>query len=170
MSKASSSPDSWRIRLIFLPAALVLAADQLTKVWVRTHLAVGETLFSYGIFSISRVSPNTGAAFGLFRSGTSVLILISSVFVVLFLLYAFVYYRRFPVLDNRRNNLAFGLILGGTLGNLVERVNTSLGGVTDFINVGWWPAFNLADSAVSVGAVLLAVFLLGSFGSGKRTL
>ncbi|MFH0941707.1 MAG: signal peptidase II [Chloroflexota bacterium] len=168
MSKVSSQPASWRMGLIFLPATLVLVADQLTKVWVRSHLAVGETLLESGIFSISRVPPNTGAAFGIFRGGTAALILVSLVFVALFLLYAFVFYRRFPVLDNRWHNLAFGLILGGTLGNLVERLNTSLGGVTDFINIGWWPAFNLADSAITVGAVLLAVSLL-SLGCGKRT-
>lgn len=170
MSKVSSKPDSWRILLILLPAALILLADQLSKIWIRSNLTVGETLFESGIFSITRVPPNTGAAFGLFRSGTAVLILVAIVFTVLVLLYTFVFYRRFPFLDNRRNNLAFGLILGGTLGNLVERMNTSLGGVTDFINVGWWPAFNVADSAVTISAVLLAISLLLSFRDGQQAL
>ncbi|RJQ40211.1 MAG: signal peptidase II [Dehalococcoidia bacterium] len=163
MSRVSKS--SWRARLIVLLAALVLLADQVTKVWIRTHLAVGETLFEWGIFSITRVPPNTGAAFGLFRSGTVILIFVSTIFAIMVLLYAFTLYRRFPFLDTRRNNLAFGLILGGTLGNLAERVNASLGGVTDFIAVGWWPAFNVADSAVTVGAVLLGISLLFSLRS-----
>ena len=167
MSKVNSRPSAWRFILIFLPAAIIFAADHFTKVWIRTHLAVGETLFGWGIFSINRVPPNPGAAFGLFPSGTIVLIFVSIIFVILVLLYAFVYYRRLPFLDSRWNNLAFGLILGGTLGNLVERVNASLGGVTDFINIGWWPAFNVADSAVSVGAVLLVISLLLSLRGGQ---
>lgn len=158
MSKSLRS--SWRLWLIFLPAAIILIADQLTKLWIRTHLAIGETLFQWSIFSITRVTPNTGAAFGLFRSGTNVLIVVDIIFVILVLLYALVYYPRLALLDNRWNNLAVGLILGGALGNLVERMNTSLGGVTDFIGVGWWPFFNVADSAVTVGAVLLAISLL----------
>ncbi|MFA5315869.1 MAG: signal peptidase II [Dehalococcoidales bacterium] len=170
MPKANFRLASWRIVLVFLPAALILAADQITKVWIRSHLAVGETLFEAGIFSITRVSPNTGAAFGIFRGGMGVLTIISLAYVILFLLYAFVFYRRFPALDNRWNNLAFGLILGGTMGNLAERLNTSLGGVTDFISVGWFPVFNIADSAITVGAVLLAISLLLSFQGDRQAL
>jgi signal peptidase II len=165
MSKANSRPDGWRIILIFLPAALVFAADQLTKVWIKTHLAIGETLFQAGIFSITRVSPNTGAAFGLFRSGTLILIIIDIIFAILVLLYAFNLYRRFPLLDSRWNNLAIGLILGGTLGNLVERFGV---GVTDFISFGWWPTFNVADSSVTVGAVILAISLMISLKDNEQ--
>lgn len=168
MQKASPRPVSLRNMLIFLPAALVLAADQLSKLWVRSHLFVGETLFEAGIFSITRVPPNTGAAFGLFRSGTLVLTAVALIFVILFLLYAFFFYRRFSSLDSGGHNLAFGLILGGTVGNLIDRLNTSLGGVTDFISIGWWPSFNVADSAITVGAVLLAVTILMTVRSGRK--
>ena len=136
MQETSSRPVSWRSLLIFLPAVLVLTADQLTKVWIRSHLLIGETLFEAGIFNITRVPPNTGAAFGIFQGGTPVLIIISFIFIILFLLYAFVFYRHFPSLDTNRNNLVLGLILGGTVGNLADRLNTSLGGVTDFIGIG----------------------------------
>ena len=162
MQETSSRPVSWRSLLIFLPAVLVLTADQLTKVWIRSHLLIGETLFEAGIFNITRVPPNTGAAFGIFQGGTPVLITISFIFIILFLLYAFVFYRHFPSLDTNRNNLVLGLILGGTVGNLADRLNTSLGGVTDFIGIGWWPSFNVADSAITVGAVLLAVSILST--------
>lgn len=168
MQKVSSRSVGWRSLLIFLPAALVLTADQLTKVWLRSHLLVGETLFEAGIFSITRVPPNTGAAFGLFRGGAPVLIIVAFIFIILFLLYVFVFHRHFPSLDNNWNNLAFGLILGGTVGNLVDRLNTSLGGVTDFISIGWWPSFNVADSAITVGAVLLSLSILMTIWSGKR--
>lgn len=169
MQKASSRPLSWRSRLIFLPAALVLTADQITKVWIRSHLLIGETLFEAGIFNITRVTPNTGAAFGLFPDGAPVLTIVSFIFVIIFLLYVFVFYHRFPLLDNGWHNLALGLILGGTVGNLVDRLNISLGGVTDFIGVGWWPSFNVADSAITVGALLLTFSILMTIRSGKRT-
>jgi signal peptidase II len=147
---------------------LVLTADQLTKVWLRSHLLIGETLCEAGIFSITRVTPNTGAAFGLFRGGAPVLIIVAFIFIILFLLYAFVFYRHFSSLDSNWNNLAFGLSLGGTVGNLIDRLNTSLGGVTDFISIGWWPSFNVADSAITVGAVLLVLSILTTIWSGKR--
>jgi len=166
MSKVSSRPDGWRIILIFLPAALVFAADQLTKTWIKTHLEIGETLFQSGIFSISRIPPNTGAAFGIFRSGTIILIAVSTIFSILVLLYAFSLYRRFPMVNTHWNNVAIGLIFGGTLGNLVERVGV---GVTDFIGIGWWPAFNIADSSVTIGAVMLAISLLLSMRDSPKT-
>jgi signal peptidase II len=63
-------------------------------------------------------------------------------------------------LPNRRLivQVSIGLIEGGALGNVIDRLR--LGYVVDFIQVGWWPVFNLADSAISVGAVMLAVYLL----------
>ena len=78
------------------------------------------------------------------------------------LAYAFLLYRRYPFLDSNLSRVALGLILGGTIGNLIERVRYLLGqldGVTDFINIGWWPTFNLADSAVVVGVIIFIISL-----------
>jgi len=168
MQKASSRLVGGRILLVFLPAVLVLTADQFTKVWIRSNLLIGETFFEAGIFSITRISPNTGAAFGLFQGGTVILTAVSFLFIILFLLYVFVFYCHFSSLDTSLNNLALGLIFGGTVGNLIDRLNNSLGGVTDFISVGWWPSFNVADSAITVGAVLLALSILVTIWSGRR--
>jgi signal peptidase II len=151
-----------RWNLVFsLAALLVVVADQLSKLWIRSNLAVGQSVFEPGFFQIIRVSPNTGAAFGLFQGQSFALTIVSLVAIAAILCYALFIYRRFPLLDNMPNRIAIGLILGGTVGNLIDRVR--FGGVTDFIGVGsWWPAFNIADSAVTVGVIIFAYSLLRS--------
>jgi len=163
MRKASNPQDRWRDVVFFLTALLLLVADQLTKLWVRSNLDIGQSLFKAGIFEIVRVPPNTGAVFGLFQDQTFVLTIVGIVGIAVLLFYALYIYRRYPLLDNRLSRIALGLILGGTIGNLIDRLRYllhQLGGVTDFISVGWWPAFNLADSAVVVGVILFAYSLL----------
>ena len=153
----ASSPRAGRYVVFFLIAFLLLVADQLTKFWIRENLAIGQSLWSWGIFEIARVPPNTGAAFGLFQGQTFLLVIVSGIGVAFILVYAFLIYRRCPFLDSWLSRVALGLILGGTIGNLIERLLYllgQLGGVTDFIHIGWWPPFNLADSAVVVGVIL----------------
>lgn len=141
-----------------LVALLVVVADQLSKLWIRSNLAVEQSLFELGFFQLTHVH-NTGAAFGLFQGQLFALIIVSLVVITVLLLYAFFIYRRFPFLDDRLSKSALGLILGGTVGNLIDRIG--FGGVTDFISVGtWWPAFNIADSAVTVGVIIFAYSLL----------
>ena len=149
-----------------LTALLILVADQLSKAWIRKawidyNLAIGESLFEVGFFGIIRARPNTGAAFGLFQGQSLALTVAALVIVVALLAYVFFIYRRFPFLDSSLGRTALGLILGGALGNLIDRLNPNLEGVTDFISIGtWWPAFNIADSAITVGAIILAYSLL----------
>ena len=145
--------------VFFLLALLVVVADQLSKLGIRSNLAVGESLFELGFLRIIRVPLNTGAAFGLFQDQAFVLTVVSVVAVAVILVYALFIYHRFPFLDNMPNRIAIGLILGGTVGNLIDRL--CLGGVTDFISVGsWWPAFNIADAAVTIGVIIFAYTLL----------
>jgi signal peptidase II len=161
MPKASN-PQARRYAVLFLIALLLVVADQLTKWGIRENLAVGQSLCSWGIFSITRVPPNTGAAFGLFPNQTFILTIVSVVGIAFILVYAFMIYRRYPFLDSWLSRVALGFILGGTIGNLIDRLRYllgRLGGVTDFINVGWWPAFNLADSSVVVGVILFVISL-----------
>jgi signal peptidase II len=141
-----------------LAALGVVVADQLTKLWIRPSLLEGQSLFEAGIFKIARFPPNTGAAFGLFQDQSFTLAIVAIVGAGLLLVYALIIRRRFSPLDNLLAWTALGLILGGIIGNLIDRLR--LGGVTDFISIGWWPAFNIADSAVVVGAVLFAYSLL----------
>ena len=167
MQKASPLQGKRRNVVLFLTTVLIVAADQLSKIWIRSNLAVGESLPESGFFRLIH-SQNTGAAFGLFQGHSFALTIVAIVGIAVILLYALFAYRRFPLLDNMPNRVALGLILGGTVGNLIDRLNPNLGGVTDFISIGIWPAFNIADSAVTVGAIVFAYSLLRLVRAGKH--
>ena len=141
----------------FTTALLLVAADQLSKFWIRSNLAIGESVFEVGFFRLTHVH-NSGAAFGLFQGHSFPLTIIASVGVAALLLYALFFYHKFPLLDNRLGKIALGLVLGGTVGNLIDRIR--FGYVTDFIDVGIWPTFNIADSAAVVGVIIIAYSLL----------
>ena len=160
MPENISAPDKRRFIIFFITAAIVIAADQLTKAWIRANLDLGEVYFQLGIFRILRSTPNTGSAFGLFQGHMSVLSIVAIIFIVLLLAYIFYFCRRFPELNHFPVWLAISLIFSGAAGNLIDRLGSAGTGVTDFISVGWFPVFNVADSAITVGGVLLAVWLL----------
>ncbi|HVL81392.1 MAG TPA: signal peptidase II [Actinomycetota bacterium] len=132
-------------------AAAVVAADQLTKLAIVRTLPEGASVpLVEGLVDIVHVR-NPGAAFGLFRGATAFLVLAAAVGVGVFTL---ILLRRPPVVTG----IAAGLVAGGALGNLLDRVFRPWpfrGTVVDFIDIGWWPAFNVADIAVTVGAGLL---------------
>jgi len=165
MQKANHLPARWRNVVFFLAALLIAVADQLSKTWIRTNLAVGQSLPEVGFLRLTHVH-NTGAAFGLFHGQTFPLTIVSLVGVAALLFYAVLLYRHFPFLDNRLAWVGLGLILGGTVGNLIDRLR--LGYVTDFIDFGFWPAFNLADSAIVVGVIIFAYSLLSLARAGKH--
>jgi signal peptidase II len=134
-------------------AGAALIADQLTKQVVGRTLEVGERVDIAGPFSIQHVQ-NSGIAFGLFSSRTTIVIAITAVAVAWMLWFFARSGRRHPVLP-----VALGLVLGGSLANLSDRVR--LGHVTDFLDLEAWPAFNLADTFIVVGvAVLFAALVL----------
>jgi len=166
MQKASELRSEWRWNvLFFLIVLLVVAADQLSKIWIRSNLLVGQSLFEAGFFRITYVH-NTGAAFGLFQGQSFLLTIVALVGITVLLVYTLVFYRRFPLLDNRLGRPVLGLVLGGAVGNLIDRLR--FGYVTDFIDVGLWPAFNLADSAITIGVILLAYSFLRSARAEKH--
>ncbi len=143
--------------VLFLTALIVAAADQLTKTCIRSNLAPGDSIPESGFFRLTHVH-NTGAAFGLLTDQSVFLAVVASVGIVLLLSYALFLHHRLPFLDNFSGSLAIGLILGGTIGNLIDRLFR--GYVTDFISVGIWPDFNIADSAVTIGSIIVAYSLL----------
>jgi signal peptidase II len=153
-----------RYPIFFLATAVILIADQITKAWIRGSLDIGETLWRYGILSITRVTPNTGASFGLFQGYMLPLVIVTSIFMLVLLVYVFWLYRKVPWMDRGLFWLALGLIMGGSVGNFIDRVHPALNGVTDFVSIGWFPTFNVADSGVTVGAVL---FVLGFIIYGR---
>jgi signal peptidase II len=133
-------------------AALVVLADQLTKSWAVSRLSQGPIHVVGPLdFELQR---NTGSAFSLFQGETAVLVIIAVALVAVLLVLA----GRAPTSGRA---LVLGLILGGALGNLADRVfRGSNGGVIDFIALHVWPTFNVADSCIVVGCVLLIVSLL----------
>lgn len=148
----------WRTGLFFLVAAVVIVGDHFTKDWVKTHLALGEMVPLDRFTQLIHVQ-NTGAAFGIFQSHTSSLTVASFIGVVVIMLYAFYISRRYPLLDNGWSKAALGSVLGGTVGNLIERLGQ--GYVTDFI-LAWnnFPAFNVADASITTGVSIFAGSLI----------
>ena len=137
-----------RARLLFVVVALaVFILDRVTKSLVVARVPFGTEVPVLGHFvGITNVH-NSGAAFGFAPAGAP-LFLIASIVVAIGLV---VYVVRTP--NNAWTDAVLGLIMGGTLGNGFERI--AYGTVTDFINFHFWPVFNVADSAISVGVVAL---------------
>jgi signal peptidase II len=133
-------------------AVAALAADQLTKHLVSSRLALDEQVDVVGPLSIHHVQ-NSGIAFGLFSSATPVVIVLTGLAVAWMVAFFARSGARHPVLP-----VSLGLVIGGSVSNLVDRVR--LGHVTDFLDLRFWPAFNLADSFIVVGVGILLVTLL----------
>jgi signal peptidase II len=129
-----------------------IAADQLTKLIVSSQLALDESLHVAGPFAIHHVQ-NSGIAFGLFASATAVVTALTALAVGWMLVFFARSGARHPVLP-----VALGLLIGGSTSNLIDRIR--LGHVTDFLDLRYWPAFNLADSFIVVGVAILFVALL----------
>ena len=133
--------------MAFVIVFLILALDQFTKLFVIKNLSLHESLAVIpGIFHLTLVH-NQGAAFGILR-GKLPLFIFSSVFAII-LIY-------FNLKDKHKEGISFlalALILSGALGNLIDRI--FLGYVVDFLDFRVWPVFNIADSAITIGAVLL---------------
>jgi signal peptidase II len=132
----------------------LLALDQWTKSLATEHLAHQPPVELLGEFLRLTYTKNSGVAFGL-GAGTGFPYWIFSVAAVLVILALFARER----VHGRAQKIALSLIMGGALGNLVDRLAT--GEVVDFIEIGWdrwhWPVFNVADTAVSIGVVLFAL-------------
>ncbi len=150
--KESPFPMRTRELFLFLPAAVVVVADQLTKVWIRSFLAYGHSVPEDGPVRLTHIE-NSGAAFGI-MANQGILITITAIAGIAALLL----YYRYPVFNIPSFQVALGMALGGAVGNLIDRIR--FGRVTDFIDFRVWPIFNLADSAIVVGMGLLGLFLM----------
>ncbi|MFA5338893.1 MAG: signal peptidase II [Candidatus Omnitrophota bacterium] len=141
----------------FIIAASVVIIDQVTKAVAAAKLTSVGSLPAIGTIVNFTLVKNTGAAFGLFRYQTVVLVVISVIAIAFTIFYLA---KKKPALY-----LPFSLILGGAAGNLIDRLR--FGYVIDFIDVHFWPVFNVADSCITIGAVLLFVVILrGKDASG----
>ena len=133
--------------VFYLMFGCVFIFDQLSKELIKLWMPLGDSWPSTGFLRIVH-GTNTGSAFGLFSGFTNLLIFASIIGIVAVLYY---FYRQGNNAIALR--IALGLIVGGAAGNLFDRVWS--GEVVDFISVGWWPSFNIADSAISIGMFLL---------------
>ena len=156
-SKVSPGRYRGRLRLFLIVAALVIALDQLSKLWVNASRPQIGLL--PGFLDLVYVE-NTGAIFGLFHSHTELFIALGiagSVIILVFLYY-------FPPVT-KVGKVSFALILGGAVGNLIDRLR--LGYAIDFISIHLqelfhWPAFNIADTAITVGVLTLIYYFYKS--------
>jgi signal peptidase II len=142
-----------RYWLILTIAALIVALDQSTKWLVRENIPEGATWLPESLAWLSPYARivhwyNTGAAFGMFQNASMVFTVLAFIVIA-----AILYY--YPHVENTdwSLRLAMSMQLGGAIGNLVDRL--TLGKVTDFISVGTFPVFNVADASISIGAVVL---------------
>lgn len=134
-------------------AGLLLLIDQLSKHYLEKLIFPGQSIpLVKNLFQLTLIH-NPGGAFGLFRRGGPLLLVIISVLVITLI---FLFWRKFPTKDFS-GKLSLGLIVGGALGNLVDRLR--LGYVVDFLDLSLrghhWPAFNFADLGITIGVIIL---------------
>ena len=143
-------------------AAIIFLLDQFTKFVVRDQLLFRESFPSDGFFRFTHIF-NTGSAFGIFRDQNTPLIWVSIIGIgILIMIY------RSQKVPSPLLRFSLGLQIGGALGNLIDRIR--LGHVTDFVDVGAWPVFNLADASIITGLVILAwIFLVADPSEPDRS-
>jgi len=161
-SQSGSGPTSlFRDKILIGTVVGAFVLDQVSKRLITSWLDLGESWPSEGFFRIT-YGTNSGTAFGLFPNHTTLLIVVSLVAIG----FLFYFYRA-HAMPSLLLRFAIGLQLGGAFGNLIDRVLN--GKVVDFIDVGPWPIFNLADSSIVVGIfILMAVFLLTKESTEER--
>ena len=150
--------------MLGLIAIVVIALDQLTKRAVQQNLALGESLLVFPPWEFVRIVHwvNTGAAFGMFQGGNAVLIGLT----VAITLAILIYYQTLPE-GHVFQRICLALMVGGSIGNLIDRL--TLGYVVDFVAVGRFPVFNLADSCVTVSVILLLISTIIEERKAKST-
>jgi signal peptidase II len=150
---------------LFSTALLITALDQVVKRVVVNTMELGRSIDVAGSFVRLTRTANTGGAFGIMRGRSSWFIVVALVAAV-----AIAALSRQIARGRRIERIAFSLIMGGAVGNLIDRFR--LGSVIDFIDIGGsgyrWPAFNVADSAITIGVTLLAVSIVFLGGAGRR--
>ena len=143
--------------MLFTIAGIIILLDQITKAIIRASIPFGgqwmpvEWLRPYLRFVHWQ---NTGAAFGLFQGGG----LVFGILAVIVTIFIMIYYPQIPK-EEKLMRVAISMQLGGAIGNLIDRI--LFGPVTDFISVGSFPVFNIADSSITVGVgiMILALWL-----------
>ena len=135
---------SWvfKDKYIFPVFSFVFISDQITKYTVYKNMSLGESIPAEGIIRIT-YARNTGMAFSLFENFGIILLILSLIIASILIIYLF-------TIDKPRILIRVfsGLVIAGALGNILDRIR--FGYVNDFIDVGWWPIFNIADSSITI--------------------
>ena len=138
---------SYSVEVAVIAAAVVFFVDMITKQSITQKIPLGVSVQLVSFLSFTHVE-NTGVVWGIGQTINGFLVItLLTIFAMLVLLWVF------P--DIKKGQAFFGMILGGTLGNLVDRILDSA--VTDFIDVHVWPIFNVADAAIVIGVVGLMI-------------
>lgn len=141
---------------IFSYAIMTLILDQLSKIIISINLHINESIDLIPNFLSLKYLENSGAAWNILNNKIPLLIICS--IVALIIIYHYIYNFQ----KNFRNNIGFGLLIGGIIGNLIDRL--FLGYVRDFISIKifnyQYPVFNIADSAIVIGVILLIVAVI----------
>ena len=147
--------------MLFLATFLIVSADQLTKYFVREYMHYGQSIPETGFFRLTYYT-NSGTIFGLFPN-IPVILTVASVIAIVCLVYFYKTQKNIGIWLR----ISIALLLGGAIGNFIDRA--SMGEVTDFIDVGLWPVFNIADSAITCGIFLLILVtvVLPELGKSK---
>ncbi|MQY66010.1 MAG: signal peptidase II [Clostridia bacterium] len=148
--------------MVYLITLILLSVDQFSKYIIRQKMSLAESIpIIKSVFHITYVE-NRGIAFGLFPQGSSLFIVISLIIIL-----GIIFFERKKVIKSLKERFCLGLILGGALGNLIDRLR--FGFVIDFLDFRIWPVFNLADSGVCIGGILMVFFLLRKRPRKERT-
>ena len=140
--------NSWLLKdkIFWITFPSIFFLDQITKYLVYSNMYLGESIPENGLLRIT-YARNTGTAFSLFRSHGELLLFLS-VLVALFFTIYFIFIEK-PKIFMR---LFISLVVAGALGNIIDRIR--FGYVNDFIDVGFWPIFNIADSSISIAITI----------------
>jgi len=138
--------------IFFLVSLSIVLLDQITKFFIRNSMSIGESIpVIKNIFHITYVT-NVGASFGIMQGKITLLIWLSIIVIGIILFY----YDK--IQEKKSLQIFFGLILGGTLSNLIDRL--LFGFVIDFFDFRIWPVFNIGDSCICIGMVFLMIYFI----------
>ena len=150
--------------LFVLSSVIIITIDQVTKYLVNTKISLNSSLeIIPGIIFISHVK-NSGAAFGVFQNRTNILIVISVIAIILIIILKIKLN-----LDSIFYNISLGFILGGAIGNLIDRI--IFGEVIDFLHLRYFAVFNVADSFICIGFGIVIILILKNYfkrGANKK--
>ena len=150
--------------LFVLSSIIIITIDQVTKYLVNTKISLNTSIeIIPGIIFISHVK-NSGAAFGVFQNRTNILIIISVIAIILIIILKIKLN-----LDSIFYNISLGFILGGAIGNLIDRI--IFGEVVDFLHLRYFAVFNVADSFICIGFGIVIILILKNYfkrGANKK--